>query len=125
MGGVRSGNETIKVTCHMSRAALGSLTTARKFGQSSDYRYRDMHDQPTSTMSADPRPPTRRQSSGENRDAKDHHHHHATSNHKKMAAQSQGIKQLMAAEKEAAQVVANARKRKDAIADAYQRARAI
>lgn len=28
----------------------------------------------------------------------------------KMAAQSQGIKQLMAAEKEAAQVVANARK---------------
>lgn len=29
----------------------------------------------------------------------------------KMAAQSQGIKQLMAAEKEAAQVVANSRKR--------------
>jgi hypothetical protein len=42
-----------------------------------------------------------------------------------MAAQSQGIKQLMAAEKEAAQVVANARKRKDAIPDAYQKARAI
>lgn len=87
-----------------------------------------MHDQPTSTMNADPRPrpPIRRQSSGlENKDAKDLHHHHATSNHKKMAAQSQGIKQLMAAEKEAAQVVANARKRKDVIADAYQRARAI
>lgn len=83
-----------------------------------------MHDQPTSTMSADPRPRTRRQSSGDNKDAKDHHHHHATSNYK-MAAQSQGIKQLMAAEKEAAQVVANARKRKDAIADAYQRACAI
>lgn len=32
------------------------------------------------------------------------------SDNSKMAAQSQGIKQLMAAEKEAAQVVANARK---------------
>ena len=69
-----------------------------------------MHDQPT--MSADPRPSPRRQSSGGSRDNKETHHHHTTSNHKKMAAQSQGIKQLMAAEKEAAQVVANARKRK-------------
>jgi hypothetical protein len=34
----------------------------------------------------------------------------ATVENSKMAAQSQGIKQLMAAEKEAAQVVANARK---------------
>lgn len=34
----------------------------------------------------------------------------AGENSAKMAAQSQGIKQLMAAEKEAAQVVANARK---------------
>ena len=75
-----------------------------------------MHDRPTMSA-ADPRPPPRRQSSGGSGDnkadaTKDHHH-----NNKKMAAQSQGIKQLMAAEKEAAQVVANARKRKDAVLD--------
>lgn len=60
-----------------------------------------MHDQPTMTD------PPRRQSSSSG--DKDH------INHKKMAAQSQGIKQLMAAEKEAAQVVANARKSKGII----------
>lgn len=36
--------------------------------------------------------------------------HSDTSGRKRMATQSQGIKQLMAAEKEAAQVVANSRK---------------
>lgn len=61
-----------------------------------------MHDQPAT--SDPPRP--RRQSSNSG-DKADHQ-----INHKKMAAQSQGIKQLMAAEKEAAQVVANARKSK-------------
>lgn len=65
-----------------------------------------MHDQPGAgaTMTD----PPRRQSSGSG--AKDQH-----TNHKKMAAQSQGIKQLMAAEKEAAQVVANARKSKEIV----------
>ena len=97
----------------MSRARLGSRTTARKFWQGD--RISIMHDRPT--MSADPRPPPRRQSSGGSGDNKEtkERHHHTTTNHKKMAAQSQGIKQLMAAEKEAAQVVANARKRKVAI----------
>lgn len=69
-----------------------------------------MHDQP------DP-PAPRRRSSGGVKDTlpfKDHQHR-ASTNHKKMAAQSQGIKQLMAAEKEAAQVVANARKSKDVL----------
>ena len=51
--------------------------------------------------------PPRRQSS--NSGDKDHQ----SSSKQKMAAQSQGIKQLMAAEKEAAQVVANARKSKN------------
>ena len=69
-----------------------------------------MHDQPTMT---DPPPrvaaPKRQNSSsGAGDKEKD-----PRTNHKKMAAQSQGIKQLMAAEKEAAQVVANARKSKD------------
>ena len=66
-----------------------------------------MRDQPTATaMTTDP-PPPRRQSSSSGEKDKDH-----LPNRKKMAAQSQGIKQLMAAEKEAAQVVANARKSK-------------
>ena len=67
-----------------------------------------MRDQPTMT---DPPPRAsapRRQNSSSGDKEKDHH-----TNHKKMAAQSQGIKQLMASEKEAAQVVANARKSKD------------
>ena len=66
-----------------------------------------MRDQPTSTatMTSDPPPGARRHSSEKDND-------HLPS-HKKMAAQSQGIKQLMAAEKEAAQVVANARKSKN------------
>ena len=66
-----------------------------------------MRDQPTSTattMTNQPPPPQRQSSSS----GLENH----VPNHKKMAAQSQGIKQLMAAEKEAAQVVANARKSK-------------
>lgn len=55
--------------------------------------------------------PPRRQSSSSGDKEKDHHQ----TNHKKMAAQSQGIKQLMASEKEAAQVVANARKSKNVL----------
>ena len=69
-----------------------------------------MRDQPTMT---DPPPrasaPRRKNSSSSSGDKEKDHH----TNHKKMAAQSQGIKQLMASEKEAAQVVANARKSKD------------
>ena len=64
-----------------------------------------MHDRPVAATSTMTDPP-RRQSSGSG--DKDQY-----TNNKKMAAQSQGIKQLMAAEKEAAQVVANARKSKD------------
>ena len=55
--------------------------------------------------------PPRRQSSGTGE--KDQHTNYKSDN--KMAAQSQGIKQLMAAEKEAAQVVANARKSKEIV----------
>lgn len=49
----------------------------------------------------------------EQREEKERHHDAVRKkSDKNMATQSQGIKQLMAAEKEAAQVVANARKSK-------------
>lgn len=46
----------------------------------------------------------------EEKEARQNESRKKTQSERNMAAQSQGIKQLMAAEKEAAQIVANARK---------------